>query len=112
MIIPQIITAIFIFVMIFFTLFYYKKKDLNGTSLIIWMFVWIISLILVAFPTTVNLIMQSMNITRVADVFLFFGFMFFAVIIFFLYSSVYKQQKRMEELGRAFAIKNAKKKHK
>lgn len=108
--IPQIIAVLFILGMTFLTFLYFKRKDFDITSFVIWLCVWIITLVLIIVPQAANIFMQKINITRVTDFFLFFGFMFFAAVIFFLYVTVKKNQEKIEILTRNVAIKKAEKK--
>jgi hypothetical protein len=105
----QIIGILFALAMMYFTFLYYKKKSYTYRSLVIWLLIWTAFLILVLFPTTIYGIMQSLKIERTVDFFVIGGFLFFSVIIFYIYSVVKKNDRKLDELVRALAIKRSKK---
>jgi hypothetical protein len=106
----QIIGILFALVMMYFTFLYYKKNSYTYRSLIIWLLIWIAFLVLVLFPSTIYGIMQSLKIERTVDFFVIGGFLFFAVLIFYIYSVVKRNDKKLDEVVRAIALRRIKRK--
>jgi hypothetical protein len=105
----QIIGIVFMIMMMYLTFVHYKRKSYGFKSLLLWLGVWIVALVVVSVPSTVYGIMQALNIQRTADFITLLGFAFFAVIIFYLYSIVGKNNQKMEHLVRELAINDAEK---
>jgi hypothetical protein len=105
----QIFAVIFALVMLYFTYFYYRRKDLNINDLLVWSIVWIVFLFGVLFPQNLDFFMyQVFNVISVIQLFTIFGFIFFSIIIFYLYKTVRKNQRKIEKLVKNIAIKEAK----
>lgn len=105
----QIFAVVFALTMLYFTYFYFKRKDLNFNDLLVWFVVWIIFLLGVLFPRYLDFFMyQVFDVISVIQLFSIFGFMFFAIIIFYLYKTVRKNQKQVERLVKEIAIREAK----
>ena len=104
----QIFAVIFALIMLFFTYFYFKRKDLTFNDLIIWSAVWIIFLLGVLFPRYLDFFMlQVLDVISVIQLFTIFGFMFFSIVIFYLYKTVRKNQRKIERLVKEIAMKDA-----
>lgn len=102
----QIIGILFGLVMIYLTFLFYKKKAYNGRSLALWMMVWAFFLSIVSFPNTIYGVMDTLEIKRTVDFFVIAAFLFFTVTIFYLYVTVRKNQKTIEDIVRKIALKN------
>lgn len=105
----QLLGVLFSFVMIYFTFLYFKRRDYDVTSFIFWIVVWVWFMFIVLFPKTVYSIMQALKIERTVDFFVMSGFLFFAIMIFYMFGLVKKNQKKVEDLVRKIAIERAKK---
>ena len=105
----QILGIVFALVMIYLTFLYYKKNHYSRVSLFLWMAVWLGTLVLVIFPSTIYGVMETLKIERTVDFFVICGFLFFSVVIFYLYNAVKQMQRKMEKLVREVAIKKVKK---
>ncbi|MGV8169072.1 MAG: DUF2304 domain-containing protein [Candidatus Nanoarchaeia archaeon] len=103
----QILGIIFCIIMVYFSYVYYKRKNYGLRSLILWMAVWLGALFVVSFPKTLYGIMEALKIQRTADFLTLLGFAFFAVITFYLYIIVKKNNRKMELLVRELAMKDA-----
>ena len=73
-----------------------------------WMLVWVFFLFMVSFPTMMYGLMETLKIERTADFFVMAGFLFFALIIFYLFVTVKHIQKNVEKIVRKLAIENEK----
>lgn len=108
----QVAGIVFIAVMIYLTYYHYKRRNYSQRSLILWVFIWLAMLVLIAVPSTVYGIMQTLQIERTADFFVMAGFAFFTIVIFHLYTTVKKMSKKMEDLVRQEAFRNVREKKK
>jgi len=102
----QIIGFLFGLFMIYLTFLYYKRKEYNTKAFGAWMFVWVFFLLIVAFPTMIYGLMETLKVQRTADFFVMAGFLFFALIIFYLFVSVKHMQKNVEKIVRKLAIES------
>lgn len=99
----QFVGLIFALVMIYLTFVYYKRKNYDWQSALLWIIVWLGVGVIIVFPQTIYGLMQALEIERTADFFVMSGFALFSVIIFYLYGTVKRTNKRMNELVRALA---------
>lgn len=104
----QVFAAIFGLFMMYLTYFYFKRKDLNINDFILWMGVWLIFLWGILFPDNLDFLMNNvLGVISVIQLFTIFGFMFFSIVIFYLYKIVRKNQRKLEQLVKSIAIKEA-----
>jgi|WetSurMetagenome_2_1015567.scaffolds.fasta_scaffold626621_2 hypothetical protein len=100
----QLLGIIFSLFMIYLAYVYYKRKNYGLRSFVIWLCVWLAALFLVSLPKTVYGVMQLLQIERTADFIVIMGFAFFSVIIFYIYTTVKKNNYKIEQLVRQLAI--------
>ena len=104
----QILGVLFGLFMLYLTILYFRRRDLNPGDVLIWVPVWIVFLIGVAFPKTLDFFLQTFNVISAIQLFTILVFMFFAIVIFYLYRSVRVNSKRVEKLVRIIALKKVK----
>lgn len=104
----QFVGVIFALIMIYLTFLYYKKQSYSTKSFSLWMSVWIAFLIATFFPTTLYGLMQELSIQRTVDFFIIGGFMFFAVVIFYLFVTIKQLEEKIERIIREEAKRRAK----
>lgn len=105
----QIIAILFSLIMTYFTFLHYKRKEYDIRGFVIWLLIWIGFMILAIFPETVYGVMESLKIERTVDFFVISGFLIFSVILFRNYAIAKKNEKRIEQIVRKFAIEKDKK---
>lgn len=101
----QMLGILFGLIMIYLTFINFKRKNYDVKDFAIWTVVWVFFLFITIFPKLVYGVMESLQIERTVDFFVIGGFMFFSVIIFYLYRSVKKSEKKVEEIVRKIALK-------
>ena len=101
----QIIGILFGLIMIYLTFINFKKKNYDTKDFAIWTVVWAFFLLMTIFPKVIYGVMESLEIERTVDFFVIGGFMFFSVVIFYLYRSVRKNEKKVEEIVRKIALR-------
>jgi hypothetical protein len=99
----QLIGILFSLVMIYFTFLYFKRCDYGKFAFFVWMIIWCSFLVLVTIPKLVYNVMNLLSIERTADFFVSGALLVFSVIIFKLYISNKKLQKKMEIVVRKIA---------
>ncbi|MBN2566813.1 DUF2304 domain-containing protein [Candidatus Woesearchaeota archaeon] len=102
----QLIGILFGLVMVYITFLFYKRRDYELRGFVAWLGIWLVFLALVLFPSTIYGVMETLRIERTVDFFVIAGFMFFAVLIFKVYDTTKRTQKKVESLVRGFAMRS------
>ena len=97
----------FTLVMIYLSYSYYKRKSYSFRSFLLWAVVWLGALTLIIFPESFYGVMEALAIERTADFIVMAGFVFYAVIIFYLFITVKANDRRVENIVRALAHERA-----
>ena len=101
----QAIGVTFGLVMLYLTWHYYNKNTYTYKSLTMWFFVWIAFIIATIFPETLRTITQTLSITRPLDLFTIGGLFGMSALVFYLYITVKKTEKKVEDLVSELAKK-------
>ncbi len=101
----QIIGILFGFFMIYYTFLNYKRKEFTVKEYGFWLVLWAAFIIITLFPEFLDPVLKSLNIVRALDFFIIIGFLFVIGIIFYTYTIVRKNQKKIEEITRNIAFK-------
>ncbi|RMF06658.1 DUF2304 domain-containing protein [Candidatus Woesearchaeota archaeon] len=103
----QIVGMLFALVMVYLTFLHFKRGDYLTGDFVLWNVIWFSFLFIVLFPKTVYGVMETLRIERTVDFFVIGGFFVFALVIFHLYITNKRTERKVEELARSFALKNA-----
>lgn len=101
----QIIGILFGFFMMYYTFLHYKRKEFTVKEYGFWLVLWAVFLIITLFPGLLDPILKSLSIARALDFFIIIGFLFLVGMIFYTYTIVRKNQKKLEEVVRNIAVK-------
>jgi len=101
----QIIGILFGFFMMYYTFLHYKRKEFTVKEYGFWLILWAVFLIVTLFPGLLDPILKSLSIARALDFFIIIGFLFLVGMIFYTYTIVRKNQKKLEEVVRNIAVK-------
>lgn len=104
----QILGLIFGLFMLYLTFLHFKRKEFTIIEYIIWGLTWTAFIIVVTIPKILDPITQTLNISRIMDLLIIFGFMFIISTIFYIYGLIRKIQKKQEEIVREVAIQRKK----
>jgi hypothetical protein len=104
----QIVGIVFMLIMLYMTFLFYKRNNYTRAAFIFWAAVWVVAALLVGFPDTFSRITQTLKFARITDLYVAMAIMFFGIITFLNYAKVQKQERKIEELVRATAIKRRK----
>lgn len=108
----QIVGILFGLIMVYLTYLFYRKNNYSKTSFFFWLLVWGGFILTTLFPTTLYGIMDELSIQRTVDFFVIAGFMFFAAVIFYLFTVIKRVEATVERLVRKVAIDQPKKQKK
>lgn len=105
----QIFGILYLLLMLYMTFLYYKRNNYSWRSFAFWVAVWSAGIVLLLFPQTSSIFTQRLGVTtRVIDFYLILGLMFFSVIAFFSFITVKRNERKVEDLVRKFALQEKK----
>ena len=94
--------------MIYLALLNYRRGEIDKIELISWILIWTLTVIVVIFPEILRVFSKRFFITRLFDMMVVGGF----ILVIFMVAKTYvrsrKMEKKLEELVRKEALKNAK----
>lgn len=101
----QIFGVLFGLFMLYLTFLHSKRKEFTIKESSFWIILWVAFILIVLLPNSLDfLIKEVLNISRRLDFFIIIGFMLLTGIIFYTYTIVRKNQKRLEAVVRKIAI--------
>jgi|TARA_B100001964_G_C13980257_1_gene485892 hypothetical protein len=101
----QILGVLFGFFMIYYTFLQYKRKEFTIKEYSFWFVFWGIFVIVTLFPQLLDPVLNTLNISRTLDFFIIAGFLFLTFVVFYTYTIVRKNQRKVEEIVRNIALK-------
>jgi len=101
----QIIGILFGFFMIYYTFLHHKRKEFTIKEYSFWLVLWALFIILALFPSILDPLLESIGIIRAMDFFVIAGFMLIIGMVFYTYTLVRRNQKKLEETVRNIAMK-------
>ena len=102
----QIVGLFFGLVMLYFTNLFYRRKELTDGDVLFWGGLWSGFLIAVIFPGTFDVAMGSLGIVSAMQAFTVLGVLIMFLIVFFMYKTVRKTQRKTELLVKHIALMN------
>jgi hypothetical protein len=106
----QIFGVLFGLLMLYLTFIHYKRKEFTIKEYIFWFLLWIIFVIIALFPSILDPIVIELKFARTLDLLIITGFLFLIGSIFYTYTIVRANQKKLEEIVRKIAIEKVEKK--
>ena len=106
----QIIGILFGFFMMYYTFLHYKRKEFKIGEYAFWLVLWALFIIVTIFPGILDPIVKTLSFARTLDLFIIIGFLFLVGIAFYMYTTIKKNQNKIEQIIRNIAFKEAKKK--
>ena len=104
----QIIAILFAIFMIYVAFLHWKRKDINGGEIFFWTFLWLGFIIITLFPNILQNLTKLLFFTRVMDLLMVIAFMILALFGFLNHVSNRRMEKKIEELIRKEAKREAK----
>ncbi len=104
----QILALIFGLVMMFLTYYSLRKREFSGIDFALWLLVWLGFTLAAIFPMTLKFFLQTFGVISVVQLFSILGMMFIFVVTFYLYKTVRKNKKQIEEVVKKVALEKVK----
>jgi len=101
----QILGVLFGFFMMYYTFLQHKRKEFTIKEYGFWFIFWAGFVIITLFPQILDPVLLTLNIGRTLDFFIIAGFLFLIFVVFYTYTIVRKNQKKLEEIVRQIATK-------
>ena len=101
----QIAGILFGLFMIYYSFLVYKRKGFTLTEFSFFSIVWILVMLIAAFPYLLDPIVKSFGFLRALDLLVISGFLFLIATIFYTYVIVRKNQRQLEKLVREIALR-------
>ena len=106
----QIFALLFSFSMIYFAILNYKRGELNGVEISSWIVMWLAAIVIIVFPELLRGFASTFFVTRVFDLMTIGGFILTISLVGSAYIRTKRLEKKLEDLVRREALKNAKNK--
>jgi hypothetical protein len=106
----QVIALLFAFTMIYFAVLHFKRGELNGTEIALWLVMWTVAIIVIIFPELLQSFAKTFLVTRVFDLMVIGGFILVISMVSIAYVRTKSLEKKLEEMVRREALKDKKKK--
>ena len=101
----QILGLLFGFFMMYYTFLQYKRREFTIKEYGFWFVFWAAFVVITLFPQILDPLLSTLNIARALDFFIIAGFLFMIFVLFYTYTIVRKNQKKLEEVVRSIAMK-------
>ncbi|MCH8003349.1 MAG: DUF2304 domain-containing protein [Nanoarchaeota archaeon] len=101
----QILGILFGFFMMYYTFLQHKRKEFTIKEYSFWFLFWGAFVIITLFPQILDPLLSTLNIARTLDFFIIAGFLFTMFVVFYTYTIVRKNQRKLEKVVRSIAIK-------
>ena len=108
----QIIGVIFGLGMLYVTVLYSRRNQLNKGEYFVWSMLWILAILISVFPQALQTVTETLHFNRTLDMLMVGSIIFVVGISFYVYTIVRRTEQRVEELVRKTAIEDADKKKK
>lgn len=105
----QIITLTFSFIMIYFAILHYKRKEINRLEITAWLVVWVFTVFAIIFPDLLQSFAKQFRFARLFDMMVTGGLILVIMMVSKAYISTTRTEKKLEKLVRKDALKNVKK---
>jgi len=101
----QALSIVFALFMIYWVRLHFRRQHFEFLEYILWVTLWILFIYLALFPQTVRGLAETLNITRVFDLFVILAFIIVTFITFQNRIFAKRLEKKLENVVREKAIK-------
>jgi len=105
----QLLGTLFGLFMLYLSFINYKRKEFTIKEFSFWLILWLVFIFITVSPASLDFIVKSLKLYRAMDLFIIAGFMFLIGAVFYTYTIVRRNQKKMEEIVRKVATEKAEK---
>ncbi len=101
----QLIGIFFALLLSYVTFVHFRKKEFTPLEATFWIGLWIIFLFLSIFPAGLDFFIKNwLNFSRRLDFFIILGFLFIIAMIFYVYRTLRRTQRSLENLIQKLAL--------
>ena len=104
----QVAGFLFGMFMIYYSFVNYKRKEFTSKEFGFWLLLWIVFIVITLFPFVLDPIVKTFGFFRTLDLLIISGFLFLIAAIFYTYTITRKNQKQLETIVRAMAMRRDK----
>lgn len=104
----QAIALIFSLIMIYFAYLNYKRGEINGLEISLWIIGWIIAIFMAIFPEIFRAFSATIAISRAFDLAMIGGFILIIPMTYLSYIKTKRLEKKIEQLVRNESLKDTK----
>jgi hypothetical protein len=104
----QLTAIIFSLIMIYLATINYQRKEISVWEVLAWWIIWVVTIIIVIFPSLLSDFARSFSITRVFDLMVVGGFILVISLTYRSYIKMKRLDKKMEQLVRETALRDLK----
>lgn len=94
----QIIGLLFGLFMLYLSRLYYRRGEFKQFDFVFWCMIWVAYLYAILFPSTLNVMLETLGIMGAMHLLTIFGFMVSFGLLFYLFKITRKLQNKMEKL--------------
>jgi len=106
----QILGFLFGLLMVYITFLNYKRREFTIKEYLFWVILWALFISVALAPGILDFVVKDiLNLSRTMDFFVIIGFMFIIAAVFYTYTIVRRNQKKLENIVRRMAIDRGKK---
>lgn len=106
----QITAIIFSLTMVYLALLHYKRGEISGLEMAIWLIIWVLTILAVIFPSILRAYTETFAVSRLFDMMVVGGFILVISLSTASYIKSKKLEKKMEDLVRKSTMRNDEKK--
>lgn len=104
----QAIALIFSLIMIYFAYLHYKRGEINGLEISLWIIGWIVAIFMAIFPEFFRTFSATIAISRAFDLAMVGGFILIIPMTYLSYIRTKRLEKKIEQLVRNESLKDTK----
>ena len=101
----QIAGFLFGLFMIYYSFMIYKRKEFTAIEFGLLLVFWLLFIMVALFPYFLDPLVKSLNFARTFDLLVISGFIILIAVVFYIYKSTRRNEKRLEKLVRDLAMK-------
>lgn len=105
----QITALMFSFIMIYFALLHFRRRELESVEIVVWFTVWLFAIFAIVFPDIFQVYARQFKFARLFDMMVVGGIIIIFAMVARVYLAVKRTEKKLEELVRKESFKHVKK---
>ncbi|MBI4143478.1 DUF2304 domain-containing protein [Candidatus Woesearchaeota archaeon] len=95
--------------MLYYSFLNYKRKQFTKKEFVFWASIWAMFIIVAVYPPVLNPFIVYFKFLRALDLLVIAGFMLLIFVSFYTYTITRRNQKQLEEIVRAVALRGKRK---